>query len=76
LSDIEFALLNLFKSLMYLCSMNFEYQHLIPEEFHSTSRVWIYQGSRLFTVSEALQIEALLNEFVEEWKSHGVPVKG
>lgn len=56
--------------------MNFEYQHLIPQEFHAGSRVWIYQGSRLFTVSEALEIEKLLEEFVENWKSHGAAVKG
>jgi len=56
--------------------MNFEYQHLIPEEFHPDSRVWIYQGSRLFTISEALQIEKLLEDFVEHWHSHGVAVKG
>src|SRR5437016_1737984 len=37
-----------------LCLMSFEYQHLIPEDFHSDSKVWIYQSSRLFTLSEAL----------------------
>ncbi len=56
--------------------MNFEYQHLIPEEFSSSSRVWIYQSSRLFFISEALQIEDLLNEFTAGWNSHGTPVKG
>ncbi|SRR6266496_827839 len=56
--------------------MNFEYQHLIPENFHLDSRVWIYQSSQLFTLSEALQIEKLLEEFVEQWHSHGVTVKG
>ena len=56
--------------------MNFEYQRLIPTEFHSDSRIWIYQASRLFTISEALQIEKLLEDFVNHWKSHGVPVKG
>jgi len=56
--------------------MNFEYQHLIPKESHPDSRVWIYQSSRIFTISEALQIEKLLEDFVKNWKSHGVPVKG
>jgi hypothetical protein len=56
--------------------MNLEYKHLIPQDFHPSSRVWIYQSSRLFSLSEALQIEDLLNEFVRQWKSHGVPVKG
>lgn len=56
--------------------MNFEYQHLIPEDFHSSSRVWIYQSNRLFMISEALQIEEMLNDFTSQWKSHGAPVKG
>ena len=56
--------------------MNFDYHHLIPKEFHPDSRIWIYQSSRQFIISEALEIEKLLDEFVEHWKSHGVPVKG
>lgn len=56
--------------------MNFEYQHLIPEDFNPSSRVWIYQSSRLFSISEALQIEDMLNEFLERWNTHGTPVKG
>jgi hypothetical protein len=56
--------------------MNFEYKYLLDGNFHPDSRVWIYQSSRLFTVSEALQIEQMMNEFVRTWVSHGVPVKG
>ena len=56
--------------------MNLEYKHLLPADFARDSRVWIYQSSRLFFMSEALQIEDLLNHFVENWKSHGTPVKG
>ena len=56
--------------------MNFNYQHLIPEEFHQTSRVWIYQSSRLFTISEALEIEDIMHEFTDNWQSHGARVKG
>ena len=56
--------------------MNFDYQQHIPEDFHPSSRVWIYQSSRLFLISEALQIEELLNKFIENWKSHGAPVNG
>lgn len=56
--------------------MNFNYKHLIPEDFHSNSRVWIYQSSRLFFISEALEIEDMLNEFVDKWHSHGAKVKG
>ncbi len=56
--------------------MNFDYKHLLQENFSSDSRVWIYQSSRLFTMSEAFEIEDLLNEFTNKWLSHGTPVKG
>jgi hypothetical protein len=56
--------------------MNLSYKELLPHEFHADSRVWIYQSSRRFTIGEALQIEERLNEFVSNWHSHGVPVKG
>ncbi len=50
-------------------------EHL-PEDFADNSRVWIYQSDRLFFISEALEIEPMLNEFVKKWNSHGTPVKG
>jgi hypothetical protein len=56
--------------------MNFNYRELLPEEFDESSRVWIYQSSRLFTITEAFRIEDLLHEFVRSWNSHGAPVKG
>jgi hypothetical protein len=56
--------------------MNLEYKHLLPENFHPGSRVWVYQSNRLFSLSEALTIEDRLNEFVAAWNSHGDPVKG
>lgn len=56
--------------------MNLEYKHLLPADFAADSRVWIYQSSRMFSLGEAIQIEDLLNHFVENWKSHGTPVKG
>ncbi len=56
--------------------MNVDYKHLLPADFAADSRVWVYQSSRLFSLGEALQIEDLLNYFVENWKSHGTPVKG
>ena len=56
--------------------MNINYHHLIPEDFSGSSRVWIYQSNRLFSIQEALQLETLLNDFVENWQSHGIPVKG
>ena len=56
--------------------MNLEYKHLLPADFAPDSRVWVYQSSRMFSLGEAIQIEDLLNHFVENWKSHGTPVKG
>jgi len=56
--------------------MNFDYKHLIPEDFHPTSRVWIYQSSRLFFINEALELEVILEGFTENWQSHGAKVKG
>ncbi len=56
--------------------MNIDFKEQIPEDFSPTSKVWIYQCSRLFFLSEALQIEEILEEFVSNWKSHGATVKG
>jgi len=56
--------------------MNLDFKYLLHGNFHPSSRVWIYQSSRLFTMSEALDIEAVLQEFAIQWKSHGTPVKG
>src|SRR5882672_2145653 len=56
--------------------MNLNYKELLPPDFHSSSRVWIYQSNRLFAIGEALEIEEMLDVFVSEWKSHGTPVKG
>jgi hypothetical protein len=56
--------------------MNLEYKHLLPLEFASDSKVWVYQASRLFTLGEALEIEEALNAFSESWQSHGAEVEG
>src|SRR6187551_1931915 len=56
--------------------MDLTYQYLLDGNFHPGSRVWIYQCNRLFTMSEAFDIEDQLKEFAAEWKSHGTPVKG
>ena len=56
--------------------MNLAYAEHIPEEFDPSSRVWVYQSSRRFLISEALSMESLLKDFVKDWQSHGVPVKG
>jgi hypothetical protein len=56
--------------------MKLEYQDLIDQNLHADSRVWVYQANRIFSLQEALAIEEILNEFADQWKSHGVPVKG
>lgn len=56
--------------------MNLDFTEHIPQNFHDSSRVWIYQGSRLFSISEALEMEDMLHDFAANWKSHGTPVKG
>ncbi|MEI7588421.1 MAG: hypothetical protein WCJ68_02920 [Chitinophagia bacterium] len=49
---------------------------LLPKDFHPLSKVWIYQSNRLFTMGELFQVEELLEQFTDQWKSHGAPVKG
>lgn len=39
----------------------------LPEE----SRIWIYQSNRKFSDTEITEIEAALQEFVENWAAHG-----
>ena len=56
--------------------MNLEYKELLPEHFASNSRVWVYQSSRLLSLTEALDMEVLLNQFAAEWRSHGAEVEG
>jgi hypothetical protein len=56
--------------------MTFNYREMLPEGMDASSRVWIYQASRLFTESESSQIDEMLSEFVSSWHSHGVTVKG
>ena len=56
--------------------MNLDYKSLLNGNFHPDSRVWVYQCNRLFSLNEALEIEEMLKEFVQQWKSHGTPVKG
>lgn len=56
--------------------MDLNFQQHLPENFHDESRVWIYQSSRMFLISEALEMEDMLKDFIRNWDSHGVPVKG
>jgi len=56
--------------------MDLDFTEHLPDNFADNSRVWIYQSSRLFFISEALDMEDMLKEFADNWKSHGSPVKG
>ncbi len=56
--------------------MNFHFQDLIPKDFNDSSRVWVYQCNRSFSISETIEIEELLQNFTTNWNSHGSPVKG
>ena len=56
--------------------MDVNFIQQLPDDFNDNSRVWIYQSSRLFFISEALEMEDMLNAFALNWKSHGTPVKG
>lgn len=56
--------------------MNLEYKHLLNNNFHPDSRIWVYQCSRLFSMNEALEIEEMVKHFTEQWQSHSEPVKG
>ncbi len=56
--------------------MDLNYQQHIPADFSEDAKVWIYQSSRLFSMSEAFDIEDILTEFITNWKSHGASVKG
>lgn len=56
--------------------MNLNYSEHLPADFIDDSKIWIYQSSRMFLISEALAMEEMLNNFVAGWKSHGAPVKG
>jgi len=55
--------------------MDLDFQHLLPTDFSAQSRVWIYQSSRLFSISEALHIEEQVTSFCARWLSHGDDVR-
>src|SRR5690349_24815295 len=45
------------------------------ETLSDNSRVWIYQGHRRLTDSEADQLHSVLRSFCEQWAAHGEPLK-
>jgi hypothetical protein len=56
--------------------MTIDIKEHIPEDFADSSKVWIYQSSRVLFMSEAFELEDMLKDFVSNWKSHGDTVKG
>lgn len=40
-----------------------------------TSRVWIYQANRSFTLDELEEIEKKIKEFITQWTAHGADLK-
>lgn len=46
--------------------------HIMPPD----SKVWIYQANRSFTQEEIPEIVDILENFVDQWKSHQRDVKG
>lgn len=40
-----------------------------------TSRVWIYQANRSFTLDELEEVKNKLNEFIAQWTAHGADLK-
>lgn len=56
--------------------MNYDLNSILPADFAPESKVWIYQAARKFSLKEALFADSLLQDFAENWKTHGAPVKG
>lgn len=56
--------------------MNFSIEAHIPSDFNDHARVWIFQTSRLLSMSEAFEIDTILKDHCANWKSHGHAVKG
>src|SRR5690606_7233035 len=53
-----------------------ELRDIIPADFSGESKVWVYQSSRAFIEREAKEINEQLEQFYQQWQSHGAPVKG
>lgn len=45
------------------------------EELENSSRLWIYQASRVFTEQEEQMIAEELDSFCEQWAAHGQDLK-
>jgi hypothetical protein len=56
--------------------MTIDISEHIPEHINENSKVWIYQSDRPFLKNEVIEIENILYNYVQNWKSHGAEVKG
>ena len=56
--------------------MNSTYASLLPNDFSTDSRVWVYQATRKLSQEESQKVKELLADFIHGWQSHGSPVKG
>jgi hypothetical protein len=45
------------------------------KDFSPDSKVWVYYSEKDFS-EHSLEIQSQLNQFTQNWKSHGSPVKG
>lgn len=45
------------------------------ENFSPESKVWIYQADRFLTETEKVWLQEQMNEFTENWASHGSQLK-
>jgi hypothetical protein len=49
---------------------------MIPTDFATDSKVWVYQSSRPFVEKEQKEIQEQLEQFYMQWQAHGASVKG
>jgi len=56
--------------------MDLAFKQYIPENFAADSRVWIYQSNRLLSISEVMEADEILQQFVGQWATHGQANKG
>ncbi|HVB03845.1 MAG TPA: hypothetical protein VNE41_09005 [Chitinophagaceae bacterium] len=49
---------------------------LLPADFPSFSRVWIYQADRSFSSTQSALMRSDLDKFISQWQSHSRDVKG
>lgn len=45
------------------------------KDLPQTSRVWIFQSNRSFTPDEMSEIQQELKTYINQWKSHNVPLR-